>query len=1520
MKNLRIYSAVVLLALLSVQSKAAVLYVNVSNTAPVAPYTSWSAAATNIQDAVNAANPGDQILVTNGVYGSGTTPTSDGTTNRLAVVKPLTILSVNGPTVTLIDGGKTNRCVYLTNGVVLAGFNISNGSAGTGGGLYCASSNVVVSNCVIANNSANSGGGAYSGTLTNCTLSGNTCPLTGGSGGGAAGSILNGCTLSGNVTGKKATTGSTVGGGVINSTLNNCTLSGNSAYGAGASGGGAYNSTLINCTLSNNYADQNGGAASGGALTNCNLTSNSSGYGGGGVTGGTLYACSLSNNQSGFGGGAYYGTTLINCTLSGNFASYGGGADSCTFVNCLLTGNTAGGYGGGAYYGTLINCTVTGNTAENFGGYGGGAYNATLQNTIVYYNNGGSGGSNDYACSLSYCCTPTATGAGNIATPPNFDGSYHLLSGSPCINAGTNAYVTTPLDLAGNLRIAGGTVDMGAYEFQTTSPLTVAIQANLTNVPVGYPVNFTSSFSKGQSDSWNFGDGTVVSNQLSISHIWTNVGNYPVTLTVYDPADPGGVSSSVTIHVKTQVVYYVNPGSINPVAPYDSWSTAATNIQDAIDTALPVPQSLVLVTNGTYQTGGRVAYGSLSNRIVINKPIAVQSVNGPAFTVIRGNPVIGDSAVRCAYLTNNSVLSGFTLTAGATRSAGDATRENSGGAVWCEAVTALVSNCVLIANSAVVGGGGIYGGTITSSTVCSNSAAFTAGNGNGGGANSGNINDCVLFANIAGAAGGGAYNSTAQGSALLDNQAAVSGGGADTSTLNNCTLTDNSSLTGGGANSCILNNTIIYYNSAANGSNYSGGTLNYCCTSPIPGGGVGNFAIAPGLTDSAHISANSPCLGAGSTNYTSGMDIDAQAWLTPPAIGCDEFYSGTIGGALGVSAQLSYTNVAAGFTVTCAGTILGHAAVSVWNFGDGASVTNQIAVSHSWTASGIYQVVLTAYNSSYPGGVSATNPVQVLNQPVHYVSLGSVNPVPPYLSWSTAATNIQDAVAAGFAGGTVLVTNGVYSTGGKIIYGSLSNRVAINKPIAVRSVNGPASTFIQGYQVPGTVYGDSAVRCVYMTNDTLLSGFTLTNGGTRSAGDSTLEQSGAGIYCESGSATITNCIMVSNSASFSAGGVYQGTFNNCALSGNLGLDHAGGALNATLINCVLSSNSASYNWGGGAAYCSLTNCSVIGNSAYYGGGTYYSTVNSSLLASNQAESGGADLGSQLDDCILRNNTAGNWGGAAYASTLNNCLLVSNYAANLGGGVEACGMNGCTVVGNSCGSIGGGVAQSSPVNCIIYYNTASGSGANYYGGGVPGSVYNNCCTTPLPPAGTGNITNAPLFVDYAGGNFRLQSNSPCINSGMNAFVVPDPDLDGNPRIVGGTVDIGAYEYQYPTSAISYAWLQQYGLSTDGSADFADTDGDGMNNWQEWVAGTDPTSSLSVLKMFPTAPTNNPPGLVVSWQSVSNQTYFLQRSSDLTSQPMFVTIQTNIIGQGGTTSYLDNFATNGSSYYYRVGVQH
>ena len=588
-------------------------------------------------------------------------------------------------------------------------------------------------------------------------------------------------------------------------------------------------------------------------------------------------------------------------------------------------------------------------------------------------------------------------------------------------------------------------------------------------------------------------------------------------------------------------IHYVDVNGINPAPPYASWATAAKTIQDAIDAANDGDQ--ISVTDGVYQAGGRVVYGSLTNRVVINKAVTVQSVNGPAVTVIQGyqdaNTIVGDDAIRCVYLTNNATLIGFTLTNGATRNNGDGTQEQSGGGAWCESTNAIIINCRFLANAANYNGGGGEQGTLNQCTMTGNSAF------QGGGASDGILNNCLLTANSAyysGGAdscaldnttcisnsasyGGGAGNSTLNQCALAGNSGGLNGGGVESCTLNNCTLTGNSALnggaadsstlnncalsgnavlfnggaaensslnnctlvfnsatrTGGGADSSTLNNCIVYYNSAPGGTNSAGSTLNFCCTTPLPGSGTNNITAVPQLADTAHIQAGSPCIGAGSTNYSTGRDIDGELWLDPPSIGCDEYYAGNASGSLSVAIQADYTNVAPGFAVNLAGLIYGHTAASSWDFGDGTTVSNLLVVSHGWTSPGNYAVALTAYNDSNPGGISATVMVQVTTQQIYYVDSGSTNPVAPFLAWSTAATNIQDAVDAAIPGGTVLVNNGVYQSGGRVVYGSPTNRVVITKPILVQSVNGPAATVIQGHQDPGTTNGDDAVRCVYLT-------------------------------------------------------------------------------------------------------------------------------------------------------------------------------------------------------------------------------------------------------------------------------------------------------------------------------------------------------------------------------------------------------------------------------------------------------
>jgi hypothetical protein len=328
------------------------------------------------------------------------------------------------------------------------------------------------------------------------------------------------------------------------------------------------------------------------------------------------------------------------------------------------------------------------------------------------------------------------------------------------------------------------------------------------------------------------------------------------------------------------------------------------------------------------------------------------------------------------------------------------------------------------------------------------------------------------------------------------------------------------------------------------------------------------------------------------------------------------------------------------------------------------------------------------------------------------------------------------------------------------------------------------------------------------------------------------------------------------------------------LTGNSTHSFGGGAGGGTLNNCTLNGNSASLE-GGGAAVATLNNCSVTSNSASTGGGASGGTLNNCTLIGNSASASG--------------------GGAAASAFFSSSVILNN----------------CTLVGNSASQSGGGAYSGTLNSCIVYYNTATN------GNHDSASTLNYCCTTPLPSTGAGNFTNAPLFVNTNGwSDLRLQATSPCINAGKNSFVSSATDLDDNSRIVGGTVDIGAYEYQSPSSCVSYAWLQQYGLPTDGSADFTDPEHDGMNNWQEWVAGTNPTNTASALRML--SATGTVSGVKVAWSSVTGRVYSVERATNLGASSAFSMLRSNVAGLAGTTTFTDSNSMGAAPRFYRVRV--
>ncbi|MHC4535048.1 MAG: right-handed parallel beta-helix repeat-containing protein, partial [Planctomycetota bacterium] len=411
----------------------------------------------NIQAAIDAAGPGDEIEVAPGTYTEAINFNG----------KAIRLYSSGGPDVTTIDGTGHYHVVQCISGegpdTVLEGFTITGGNANgvypddRGGGMLNNNSSPTVTNCTFTGNTASAGGGMWneeysSPTVTNCTFSENLAGYGGGMHNENSSSpILTDCSFSGN-------SASRYGGGMYSKlsspTVTNCTFSGNSA---GSVAGGTVN---VNKSKPNMIQPSFLYCMGGGM---CNIASSP-----------TVTNCTFSGNSTEqFGGGMYnqsIGPALVNCTFIGNTARDGGGGmcnnvnSNTTVTNCTFSENSTGGYGGGMYNfndsnPTIANCILWNNTASLSGPQISGLATVTYSDVQGGW-----------------------SGTGNIDADPLFaDADLRLSTGSPCINAGSNAALppdtadldsdgdTTepiPLDLDGNARIFNGVVDMGAYESQ----------------------------------------------------------------------------------------------------------------------------------------------------------------------------------------------------------------------------------------------------------------------------------------------------------------------------------------------------------------------------------------------------------------------------------------------------------------------------------------------------------------------------------------------------------------------------------------------------------------------------------------------------------------------------------------------------------------------------------------------------------------------------------------------------------------------------------------------------------------------------------------------------------------------------------------------------------------------------------------------------------------------------------------------------------------------------------------------
>jgi predicted outer membrane repeat protein len=400
-----------------------------------------------IQEGIDAAQDGDEVVVCDGTY------TGSGNKDLDFHGKTITVRSAGGdPDLCIIDcegsDSDPHRGFHLHSGesAVVDGFTITNGyTDGSGGGVYCEDAQVTITNCTISSNQAagyRAGGGVYCHggqlTISDSTISSNQAVEV--YGGGVCcdeGSLtITDCTISGNWA-------EASGGGVYGEdaqvTITNCTINSNDAGSGGGFGcfGFGMQITITNCTISDNEATGYGGGGidcyyamlAPTTISNCTITGNSTAGVGGGVycnfAETTLTNCTISGNQAGAGGGVSCGSSAItNCTIGDNEASYGGGvycrSGAAAVTNCTISGNSAEA-GGGVYCDsdpTISDCTISDNEAS----YGGGVYcdsgSPTITNCTIADNaaNEGNGGGINFGFILENPLVTNCLITGNTTT------------------------------------------------------------------------------------------------------------------------------------------------------------------------------------------------------------------------------------------------------------------------------------------------------------------------------------------------------------------------------------------------------------------------------------------------------------------------------------------------------------------------------------------------------------------------------------------------------------------------------------------------------------------------------------------------------------------------------------------------------------------------------------------------------------------------------------------------------------------------------------------------------------------------------------------------------------------------------------------------------------------------------------------------------------------------------------------------------------------------------------------------
>ena len=192
------------------------------------------------------------------------------------------------------------------------------------------------------------------------------------------------------------------------------------------------------------------------------------------------------------------------------------------------------------------------------------------------------------------------------------------------------------------------------------------------------------------------------------------------------------------------------------------------------------------------------------------------------------------------------------------------------------------------------------------------------------------------------------------------------------------------------------------------------------------------------------------------------------------------------------------------------------------------------------------------------------------------------------------------------------------------------------------------------------------------------------------------------------------------------------------------------------------------------------------------------------------------------------------------------------------------------------------------------------------------------STNLPTSGAtlivtgGGLTlGAPAFKTLLGVNFISVPISVAndATAGLRSFVV---QLGNNIAYANGFLEIQATVPDFNFDGLDDRFQRQYFplFTAPEAGPNADPDGDGFDNQAEYISGTVPTNSISLLKIESVTLTSG--GSTITWQSAPQKRYQVWSRRDVASDP-WQTIGSPVLGTDSLTQFNDVSATNSFRFY-------